>query len=157
MFRRRNSSGNLVDATTVRRVAPGGARVMVETIRRRNAAGGWETTYSNYVVPVATAPASAFGNYIQVEPAPALYYVVTAAPVEVEVSGGTGSYAFLWERVSGSTAISPQSPGSASTMFAGDVPKNDSLVAVFRCRVSDGVSVVYSNNVTVTLTYSSGL
>lgn len=77
--------------------------------------------------------------------------VVTNTPVTAQASGGTGNYSYQWERVSGFNGIHADSPNSASTNFSANIQGTE--VAVFRCRISDGISTVYTGNLRVGLTY----
>lgn len=67
-------------------------------------------------------------------------------------AGGTGTYSYQWERVSGAN-ITADRPTAAATTFSGTVPRNSTIEAVFRLRVQDGVSTVYSGDVAVDLSY----
>lgn len=75
----------------------------------------------------------------------------TSSPSTASGSGGTGSYTYNWQYVSGSTAITMSNPSSSATMTWEFLFNNPSstATAVYRCQVSDGVSTVYTNNVTV--------
>lgn len=72
-------------------------------------------------------------------------------------SGGSGSYSYLWEHVSGTTA-SIETPTSAATVFRRTgmvaVPANV-LEGLFRCRITDNVTgaVAYTPNVTYRSTH----
>lgn len=83
--------------------------------------------------------------------------VTTDSFTTATASGGTGSYTYSWVRVSGSAAISANSPTAASTTFSGDVTSAPGAVttisAVFKCVVDDGSTTADSNEVTVELTY----
>lgn len=82
---------------------------------------------------------------------------ITSFPAtDVSIVGGSGSYSFLWERVSGLTSVTANAPNAQSTTFSSTWTGTlkGERQAVFRCRVTDNVSglQVYTNNVTVTLT-----
>lgn len=68
------------------------------------------------------------------------------------VLGGTAT-SFLWERVSGSTSMTINTPNSSSTYFRSIVAPEATVSAVFRCKVTLSTGeVIYSNNVSVSLT-----
>lgn len=67
--------------------------------------------------------------------------------------GGTGSYTYLWQYVSGDTTIMPDNSPSSSTQVWSKLisvasPEGS---AVWRCRVSDGTSTAYTPGVSITL------
>ncbi len=147
MFKRRTGS-SFVDAGIKRRNGSGWTQV--QNIRRRSGSG-WITAWSFYQGITASVPASVAAS------APmgttGLTSLVQTPHVTVTASGGSGSLSYSWQRVSGSTAISATNSAGSTTAFSGRVSRNSIISAVFRCRVSDGISTVYSNNITVHLDY----
>lgn len=65
-------------------------------------------------------------------------------------SGGTGTYTYLWQYVSGDV-FNITSSTSAGTKFSKSIAAGTSYTGIYRCKVSDGVSIAYTPNVTVTL------
>lgn len=63
------------------------------------------------------------------------------------VTGGSG-HTYLWEKVSGHASVTILSPTSATTAFNSGTMSPGLRSAVFRCKVTSGSTVVYSNNVT---------
>lgn len=122
----------------------------VQTIRRRSGSS-WITVYSAYTAPTASAsPTSLSGHRTGALPTG---FASTSGSATVTVNNGTGNNTYTWERVSGSSIISPISGSSASTGFMATGFQGVAQ-AVYRCRVSDGVTTVYTNNVSITLTYT---
>lgn len=76
---------------------------------------------------------------------------VTSASCTASGSGGTGSYTYEWEYVSGSVFEFVNPTNSATQAWRTSIPNQTQLTGVYRCKVSDGVSTAYTNNVTVTL------
>lgn len=109
---------------------------------------------SNYTAPTATAT-GASGEMQMGPPGDPFANVTTFSPAVCAASGGTGSFSYLWQRVSGDTAITIVGAGtSASAHFQTlALPRNSTRTATWRCRVTDGVTTVYSNNVTIRLDY----
>lgn len=60
-------------------------------------------------------------------------------------TGGTGNYTYTWEKVSGTTLT--VSNGKTGTFFR--TALGTDVTGTYRCRVSDGVSSVVSNNVSI--------
>jgi hypothetical protein len=90
------------------------------------------------------------------EPAP-LFSPVATLPVTVTATGGMGAGpTYLWQRISGSSAVSADFPTAASTSFSGTVGKNQEASAVFRCTVTRGVESVQVI-VNVLLIYTTNL
>lgn len=77
--------------------------------------------------------------------------VVTSTYTTATASGGTGSYTYQWEHVSGPALEFVNPPNSAQQAWRAYVPNNTQYTAFYRCKVSDGVSTVYTNNVEVSL------
>lgn len=100
---------------------------------------------------LAASNNGATGNVFQNEPAPATRSV--SATGAVFVSGGSGSYTCTWTHISGSTAIPTPGANVFNPSFTASVAKNDSLTAVKRCTVSDGVNPTVSTDMTVRLYY----
>jgi hypothetical protein len=78
---------------------------------------------------------------------------ITTAASTANASGGTGSYAFVWTRVSGSTGISAVSPNAAASTFtATGLTNGEARSAVMRCTVTDASSNTATVDVSVTIT-----
>ena len=74
-----------------------------------------------------------------------------STPSTATATGGSGSYTYNWQYVSGSTAITLVNPSSSATMiwqFLYTSPSSTAS-AIYRCEVSDGSTSVFTNNVTV--------
>lgn len=88
------------------------------------------------------APASAWNIFYDFIPSP-LFRTLTTNSVTVTSTGGSGAGpTYAWTRISGSSAISANSPTSASTTFSGSVGRNQRIDATFRCTVTRGVDSV---------------
>lgn len=76
--------------------------------------------------------------------------VTTLGAATATATGGTGSFAYTWVKVSGGI-VNATSPSAAVTQFQGtSMLPTQFRTAVYRCEVSDGLSVVQSiNTVTV--------
>lgn len=68
-------------------------------------------------------------------------------------TGGAGAVSYAWERVSGSGTI--DSPSSATTTFSGTRGTAGDLTGVFRCKVTRGLAIAYTGNVSMTLSFSA--
>jgi hypothetical protein len=78
---------------------------------------------------------------------------ITTGSSTANASGGTGSYAFVWARVSGSTGIAPVSPNAATTTFtATGMTAGEARSAVMRCTVTDASANTATVDVSVTIT-----
>lgn len=148
----RRSGSNWVLPSNIRRRS-GNSWVDVETIRRRSGSS-WITVYTRYTAPTATAT-GASGEMQMGPPGNPFADVTTFVPAVCTASGGTGSFSYLWERVSGDTAITIVGPGTSSSAYFQTLalPRNTYRTATWRCRVTDGVTTVFSNNVTIRLDY----
>lgn len=58
----------------------------------------------------------------------------------LSVTGGTGTISYSWARVSGSTAITANSPSSLATTFNATAAPGTTVSAVFRVTATDGIS-----------------
>lgn len=66
--------------------------------------------------------------------------------------GGNDPLSFQWEYVSG-TALTIDSPTSNSTTFSKVLTSGQTVVGVYRCKITDSTgAIIYTNNVTITLT-----
>lgn len=75
----------------------------------------------------------------------------TASPL-----GGTAPYTYLWQYISGSTAISSDSGTSATTTFSATLSARDSTTGSKRCRITDSTgAIAYTNIVTISLRATS--
>lgn len=63
----------------------------------------------------------------------------TTAACTVTVTGSAGSLTYAWTRTSGSTAITINSPSSASTTFNSTFLSLTSRTAYFKCTVTDSI------------------
>lgn len=82
---------------------------------------------------------------------------VTSSSCTVTASGGTGSYTYEWEYVSGAT-LEYVSPISSSTQaWRTLISNNSQRIGFYRCKVSDGVSTVYTSTVEVRLSAGNPL
>lgn len=86
---------------------------------------------------------------VEVEP-PTLFQIGNTATITTlmfataTASGGTGSYSYTWEKVSGD-AIVPVDGNHFTTQFQGTgFSPQEVRVAVYRCKVDDGDNVAYS-------------
>jgi hypothetical protein len=81
---------------------------------------------------------------------------VTTSPanaVTVTVSGGLFPYTYLWNRVSGNSAITAVSSTSLTTRFTASVTPCTQYTATFRCTVTDlSGATINSDTVDITLT-----
>lgn len=115
------------------------------------------TVRRRYTPVSASAPPAASGTFTN-SPAsltPSTRVIMSSPATVATGSDGTGSYTFAWARISGSAAISATAPSAASTTFSATVGVDDSVSAVFRVTVSDGITSATAD-VTVTLSYNSG-
>lgn len=71
--------------------------------------------------------------------------------IVVTASGGMGGYSYAWQRVSGDTQTTVNSPTSSSTAWSRSVPSyHVDYVSVWRCRVTDSAgNTGYTPNITV--------
>lgn len=77
---------------------------------------------------------------------------LTTDSVTSNATGGTGSYTYLWEWVSNPSGITINSPNSATTSATRTSTQPDNTYeGTMRCKVMDGVTTVYSANVTVSI------
>lgn len=101
--------------------------------------------------PLAASNGGARGTVTQNEPAPPSRTVNASGTVFV--TGGSGAYTCTWVHVSGNVAIATPAANVFNPSFSASVPKNDSMTAVKRCTVSDGVSTPVTTDMSVTLSY----
>lgn len=107
---------------------------------------------TNYTPHTATAaPTSLTGSALTVVPS---ITIRTTSGSTVTASPSGRTYTYAWQRVSGSTAISAETPNSSASYFRATVPSGQTLSATWRCAVSDGTSTAYTNNITITLTHT---
>lgn len=99
----------------------------------------------------SAVPANAFGQ------SPTVPATVTSTFVTVNASGGTGNYTYEWEYVSGSALNFVNPVNYDSQAWQAFMPNQGTLTGTYRCKVSDGVSTVYTNNVTITLNAGTAL
>lgn len=83
--------------------------------------------------------------------------VCNTVGVTASGSGGTAPYSYSWVWVSGDSAISANSPSSATTSFAATVSTGDNFRASFRCTVMDAVGATATVNVSVNIYCTGGL
>lgn len=101
------------------------------------------------------SPGNAYGELNYSNPPYPSAQTVTTNSVTMNPAGGTGTPAYAWEYVSGSTGITPTTPYAASTQFSASLLRNRSVTATFRGRCVRGAETV-SVNLTVTLAYYTG-
>lgn len=102
---------------------------------------------TGYPPLTAVIPAYTSGS-VDITPGTATSGIATATG-----SGGTGSYTYNWVKVSGAGAdFLLNYPQSSQTMsWSYFFSSNGSVTQVWKCEVSDGVSTVDSNTITVEL------
>jgi hypothetical protein len=77
---------------------------------------------------------------------------VTLSPAIVTVIGGAPPYTYAWTYVSGSIEIDPLNINSSSTKFAAYFNSAGTYDSVYKCVVTDSLSVsVNSNNVNISM------
>jgi hypothetical protein len=83
---------------------------------------------------------------------------ITTNSVSATGSGGTSPYTYAWSRVSGNSAITATNANSRSTSFTrSSCVAGTSYSATWRCQVTDSAgTIVYSSNVSVTITCTGG-
>jgi hypothetical protein len=101
--------------------------------------------------PVLAATASPSNLFrVRVTPGTAISSVTTATP-----TGYTGTVSYLWSYVSGDAGIVVSSSTSATVSFSANVDGGTpSRTAVWKCRVTDDLGFVFTNNVSIDLEYS---
>ena len=145
----RRSGSNWVIPSNIRRRS-GSSWVDVQNIYRRSG-NTWITVYTAYTAPTASvSPTTVLGSYFGSMPPPN----ITTNNATATASGGTGNYTYTWERVSGSTLFFATAPNNAITAFQINTPPVGTTSAVYRCRINDGVTTVYTPNVSVSATYT---
>lgn len=81
--------------------------------------------------------------------------VTTSGSVTVYASGGSGAYAYAWERVSGSSVPSANSPSSVSTGFTtSSIAAGATQSTTWRCVVTDTVSLATTVTGSVSISLS---
>jgi hypothetical protein len=78
------------------------------------------------------------------------------AVATIVATGGTGSYTYVWSRVSGVNFAVAGNTSATATFSENRSADNSSDTGVYRCVVSDGLSSV-TVNVTVQLTFNNAL
>lgn len=92
------------------------------------------------------------GAVVDNAPAP-LFVEVVSGNVTITVVGGTGpGPTYAWSKVSGSSAIFPTAPSSATTAFSATLGSNQSVSGTWKCTVTRGAETV-TVNVNVSLSY----
>jgi hypothetical protein len=76
----------------------------------------------------------------------------TTGSVTASGSGGTGSYTYAWEYVSGDTNIQCINASGAVAHWLRTSGTTGTFIATWCCAVSDGVSTAYTADVTITIT-----
>ncbi len=78
--------------------------------------------------------------------------IVTATP-----TGGSGSYSYVWQRVSGDSTVEISSPTAPSVTWArGDVLTDGIFTAVWHCVVTDTVTGATATSANVSVEYDEG-
>lgn len=116
----------------------------------RRSGNTWITVYTAYTAPTASVnPTTVLGSYFGSMSPPN----ITTLPATASASGGTGNYTYEWQYVSGSTLLFATAPYNATSAFQINYPPAGTTQAVYRCRINDGVTTVYTPNVTVSATF----
>lgn len=79
---------------------------------------------------------------------------MTSPSITATATGGTGPYTYVWSRVSGSSAIVPDSPTSATTTFSANVPRDTSYITSFQVLATDSLGATDTATVSVTLNHT---
>lgn len=82
---------------------------------------------------------------------------VTSGTCTASGSGGTGSYTYEWEYVGGDVLEFVNPTNSPTQAWRAYIPNQAQFTGTYRCKISDGISTVYTNNVTVTLSTGTPL
>lgn len=77
--------------------------------------------------------------------------IVASNACTASASGGTGSYTYEWEHVSGAVLEYVSPTNSATQAWRTLISSNTQFVGFYRCKVSDGVSTTYTATVEVRL------
>lgn len=85
------------------------------------------------------------------------FKTISTGTVTATASGGTAPITGVWTKVSGDSAILASSPNTPATAFSGNVPKNGSLSAVWKYTATDAGDNTDSAQISITLTYNSGV
>lgn len=85
-------------------------------------------------------------------PEPAAVTKVVSASGGANPTGGTGTYAYFWELVSGDPSITINNAYLQSPTWSATVSKNTTKEAVWKCTVTSGSDTV-SGNSNVSLSY----
>lgn len=103
--------------------------------------------------------AGANGFEFRTEPAPAFVtvFIDTPASVTVTPTGGTGPYTYLWDRISGASAVGVSNPTGSVVTFSANVPKNQERSAVWRCTVTDSLLATFAVTCSIVLTYNTDI
>lgn len=140
-----------VDLTTAKRW-DGAAFVTLTVAKRWDGAAWVDITLpggGGGPLSVVASPGDAYGIAIGTT----LAGPVTSNAVTLTATGGTAPYTYLWELVSGDSAVIPDSPNSASTTFSAVVYHNQTKEAVYRGKVTDAAAATQSVTIVVQLTY----
>lgn len=122
------------------------------TVRRR-AGNSWVTIYERYT-PVVVSANNVNGHIFSPEPAP--NFQGMSGSSTANAVNGTGTYTYLWEKLSGSNSISINTYTGKTVIFSASVLKNTEESAVWRVTANDGITSA-SNNVTVKFHYETDL
>lgn len=152
MTTKRWDGATWVDVASIKRW-DGAAWVAITTYKRWDGSawidiaipGGGGGSFS-----VTISPGTASGLVVS----DALNVTVTSNSVTATPSGGTGPYTYAWTRFSGDSAVSANSPSSATTTFSAIVPKWDSREATMRVTVTDSLSATATADIFVGLTHN---
>ena len=96
------------------------------------------------------------GDAFLPEPAPTTQTLTTDSVTATAAGGTGGPYTYAWTRLSGSSAISANSPSAATTTFTAICNKNIAREGVWRVTASDGV-LSATADVNVSLLYETDL
>ncbi|MEW5251051.1 SprB repeat-containing protein [Microbulbifer discodermiae] len=76
---------------------------------------------------------------------------LSSGTITASVSGGTGNYTYTWQKVSGTTLS--QSGSGSSVSLTHTSSGGVSVTAVYRCRITDGVGTITTNNIAINFTH----
>ena len=141
----------MVDVANVRRWT-GSAWTAVSFVKRWTGSA-WVQVWPLFGALTATLSPTTLSTIDAGVPATKLITSSNCTCTPHDGSGGAKTYS--WTRVSGSTAITPNSASSSVTSFSATVSKGTSVDAVFKCTVDDGTYTADSDTVSVHLQYDA--
>ena len=140
MTLKRWTGASFTDLATLKRWT-GAAWVDVASLKKWNGSA-WVTIPlpggGGGALSATASPGSAHGYEARIGSAPAVLTVTTNS-VTVTASFGTAPYTYAWTHESGDSAVQVNSPVSATTVFSGNIGKNQYKLATKRCTVTDSL------------------